>query len=135
MKNILLLFFLFLIKFSIAQKNKDNIIKVYGFVDFNKLKTILFDKGFMPTNSDTSFILTNYKQMGWRGEVGFMIKRTDTVTIFKGLVLAEFEGSTPIKDQLENKGEKVSVYRKGFAKMSEIANSFNLPVTYHRLKE
>lgn len=136
MKNIFILItLLFLSKYSIAQKNKDNTIIVHGYVDYNKLKNVLFDNGFIPTNSDTTFISTNYKQMGLNGEVSLMIKRTDTATTFKGLIFVEFSGSTPLKGQLENIGEKVSVYRKGFLKMKEIANSFNLPVTYLRIKE
>lgn len=132
---ILLISLLLFTKFSIAQKNKDNTIIVHGFVDYIKLKNVLFDNGFIPTNSDTTFIATNYKQMGRDGEVSFMIKRTDTLTTFKGLIFAEFVGLTPLKDQLENVGDKASVYRKGFLKMSEIAKSFNLPVTYLRIKE
>ena len=136
MKHCILIFSLSLFaSLGFGQKKKDNTIIVHGFVSYAKLKDVLFDNGFMPTNTDTSIISTNYKAMGWNGEVSFMIKRTDTTTTFKGLVFAEFSGSTPLRTELENVGEKVSVFRVGFAKMSEIANSFNLPVTYHRFQK
>ena len=135
MRLIIILIFLIYCNFSFSQKNKDNTIVVHGFVGYNNLKNVLFDNGFIPTNSDTSFISTNYKQMGWSGEVSFIIKRTDTTTTLKGLVFAEFVGDTPLRTQLENTGEKVSVFRKGFSKMSEIAKSFHLPVSYIRIKQ
>lgn len=136
MKLILVIFtFTFCFNFSIAQKKGDNTIIVHGSVNFNKLKEVLFDEGFIPSNSDTSFITTNYKSMGWNGEVSYMIKRTDSTVTFKGLVFVEFSGLTPLKTALENTGEKISVFRVGFANMSKIATSFGLPVTYLKIKQ
>jgi len=136
MKFILLITYCLLFShFSFAQKKGDNAIIVHGFVSYLKLKEALFDEGFIATNSDTSFISTNSKQMGWNGEVSYMIKKTDTTVVFKGIVFAEFKSSTPLKTALENVGEKVSVFRVGFANMSKIANSFSLPVSYHKIKQ
>ena len=133
MKYILLiLFFLSFCNYSIAQKKKDNTIIVHGFVNYTKLKEALFKEGFVPTNSDTSFIATSSKAVGWIGEVSYLIQRTDSSVIFKGTVNAESNGVVTGKMPLANIGSKESVYRAGFALMGKIANSFLLPITYFR---
>jgi len=116
----------------IAQKKKDNTAIVHGYLSYSKIKEALFKDGFVPTNSDTSFILTSNKAVGWIGEVNYLIQRTDTSVIFKGSVIAEANGMSTGKMPLENVGSKESVYRAGFALMVKIANSFGLPVTFLR---
>lgn len=119
----------------IAQKKGDNTIIVQGFVDYNKIKEVLFDNGFVSANSDTSFISTNSKAMGYLGEVTYIMKKTDSTLTIKGFVEATLDGFSTGKDPLENKGEKGTVYRVGFATMSKIANSFGLPVSYLKIKQ
>lgn len=121
--------------FSFAQKKKDNTIIVHGFVSYNQLRGALFDEGYIPTNSDSLFISTNYKPLGYLGEVSFLIKKTDSTLTIKGLLNAKFAGFEYKGEPLENTGEKGTVYRVGFATMNKIASSFGLPVTYLRIKQ
>jgi hypothetical protein len=99
-------------------------------VECKKVKEALFKEGFVFINADTSFISTSGKAVGWIGEVSYLIQRTDSLVIFKGLVNAEANGINTGKMPLENIGSKESVYRKGFALMGKIAASLGLPITY-----
>jgi hypothetical protein len=118
--------------FCLAQKKKDNTVIIHGFVSYSKLKEALFKEGFVPVNSDSSFIMTSSKAVGWVGEVSYLIQHTDTSVIFKGSVLAEVNGMSTGKMPLENVGSKESVYREGFKLMSKIASSFGLPISFLR---
>ena len=121
-------------KFSFAQKKGDNTIIVHGFVGNNKIKEALFEEGFVMANSDTFFISTNSKAMGFIGDVSYIIKKTDTTLTFKGFVEATINGYSTGKDPLENKGERGTAYRIGFATMNKIAASFGLSLTYLKNK-
>ncbi len=128
-------FFTCLVNFSLAQNKRDNTIIVHGFVSYNQLKNVLFDEGYIPSSTDTSFISTNYNPQGMLGEVSFIIKKTDSTLTLKGILNAKFGGMELKGEPLENIGERGTVYRVGFATMNKIAISFGLPVTYLRLKK
>ena len=134
MKRIVFFVYLFIIPvLTFSQAKKDNTIIVQGFVTYSALKQSLFKEGFVPLNSDTSFILTSSKSTGWIGEVSYLIQRTDTAVTFKGQVNAEAMGVSTGKMQLENVGSKGSVYREGFKLMGKIASSFGFPIVYLKL--
>jgi len=137
MKTIFFLILLIncLLNVSFAQKKKDNTIIVHGFVSYNQLRNVLFEEGYIPTNSDSLFISTNYKPLGYLGEVSFLIKKTDSTLTLKGLLNAKLAGFEYKGEPLENIGEKGTVYRVGFTTMNKIATSFGLPVTYLRMKQ
>jgi hypothetical protein len=133
MKFILTIFaFTVFVKFSVAQKKGDNTIIVHGFVNYNKIKEALFDEGFVPINSDTSFISTNKKSFGSIAEFSYIIKKTDTTLIFKGFLSGSIMGYTfnnlPVNNTSGND-------KAGFDMMNKIATSFRLPITYLRIKQ
>ena len=134
-KILIILIFIGTAQTTFGQNKKDNTIIVHGFVSYSQLKDVLFDQGYIPTNSDTSFIATNYKPLGFLGEVSFLLKRTDSTLILKGLINAKFAGFEYKGEPLENVGEKGTVYKVGFSTMNTIAKTFKLPVTYLRIKQ
>ena len=132
---LIIIFTTLFFNFSFAQKKHDNTIIVHGFVSYNQLRNVLFDEGYIPINSDSLFISTNYKPQGFLGEVAFILKRTDSTLTFKGNVNAKITDIELKGVLLENVGEKGTVYRVGFTTMNRIATSFGLPVTYLRMNQ
>ncbi|MEO8174868.1 MAG: hypothetical protein ABI581_17350 [Sediminibacterium sp.] len=124
-----------LTKSLFAQNKHDNTIIVHGFVSYLELKNALFEEGYIPANSDTSFISTNYKPQGMLGEVGFLIKKTDSTLTIRGSVNAKLGDMELRGEPLENVGQKGTVYRVGFSTMTKIANSFRLPITFLNVKK
>ena len=113
-----------------AQKKGDNTVIVHGFVPYDRLKEVLFENGFVTINSDTAFISTNGKAMGFVGDVSYILRKTDSTLTLKGYAVATLAGYSSGKTLIDNKGDKGSANRVGFATMNKIANSFGLPVSY-----
>jgi len=113
-----------------AQKKKDNTIVVHGRVDYSSLKNALINENLIPLNSDTSFILTNTRSVSTISKVGYTIRKTDSLTFFKGNVTAIIDGTSvdlPIDYTW-------GTTKLGFDIINRIAKSFGYPITYHREK-
>jgi hypothetical protein len=69
---------------SFAQKKHDNTIIISHYIAPAKIKSILFSQGYTFTNTDTSFISTDYKRVGLLASLELNIMVTDSVIYIKG---------------------------------------------------
>lgn len=87
-----------------GQKKRDNTIVIDTSISLQSLKMILFNKGYMVSNSDSVFILTQEKTVTGAVAMRLQIAITDTGIVLKAQqkILVELQlWGTPIKNDYE----------------------------------
>jgi len=114
-----------------AQNKGDNIIIAHGSVCYSKIVEALFNEGFATLNHDTTYItaIGSAMTMGPFPEISCVIKRTDSVLIFRGYLGKDLQGyytsGSPVKYEK-------AIYKKAFARMNRVATALGLPLSYNK---
>lgn len=132
MKILLIIFLLPSVAVSFAQKKKDNVIIITGFIHAAKIKDVLFRNGYAINNSDTSYFTTEAKAHPTAGTtIKLIILKTDTITYVKGLnrLTGRYFANDDF-EQLYLGGMKGSFQRVAWDEMDKIAKQMSPNITY-----
>lgn len=113
-----------------AQSKKDNTITIPCFVPLDKIKTVLFQNGYV-AEGDTSFLITNPKELTLYSEsVKILIHRTDSNVSLRGLFKAKLliEDFSPV----EFFGAKKSIVREAWDELDKIAKQLSENIIYSK---
>ena len=136
MKWMLFVFF-FAVSVAVkAQTKGDNTILLPANLSAETMKSILFQNGYSTEGTD-NFLSTSSKQPNKTAvSVKFMIMKSDTAIILKGLfksVISLSFGGTKIDEDYETiqfRGSKSSLYMEAWNEMNRIARSISQNIKY-----
>jgi hypothetical protein len=118
-----------------SQKKKDNVIIVHDHISPVKIKSVLFDNGYMVNNNDSILITTEGKNFGgYSLKIG--VKINDSTTTIKGWAKSDFTTillNVPVNQEYEPiyyGGMKGSLLKACWSEIDKIAKALSDKIEY-----
>lgn len=104
---------------AFCQSKFDNSILIIGKIPYSKIREAFFKNGFVPENADTSYIITNAKELRkWPASLKIIVARNDSSILLKGLLKGSFSSEF---SELVYRGKKGSQIMDSWSELEKIA--------------